>query len=420
MAIETPTVRCLIGESVDDAACISASSFSYAELEEKLKRIPPGSDVAMPSAKMFEVVETLVSGLRGMAQQHDLFTDLLRTADYMKAFASQRKNSEDQLRLRLEEAEASLSAARGDNDALRAELAEAKSREESVDARLHEAEDEMAHLRGEVRQLRTEREELEADYQKQVDDMFFFGYRCCMKKHGIKRDVPSIPPASGPYFAIVMSGCPLNDCVHTVCEGEGSVSCRPSGCEFCLWLLLAHYFEDNAVWSMNSDVRFEEIRNAMLSNVDRSADDVFPYELGSCEGSLVQVPPIKVKRRLAPGSCVPVWDLRAKCLSGGKIASLMGREALCRQGSNIAPCAHPWPHIPSGRVLPRVANRYRPGAWTKPDSDHDDREAPSTHKVHHSFHLVLARHHLAFHGQYGLELDSKFAQFDSPLKHCSG
>ncbi|RVW72874.1 hypothetical protein CK203_057176 [Vitis vinifera] len=63
-----------------------------------------------------------------------------------------------------------------------------------MDARLHEAEDEMAHLRGEVRQLRTEREKLEADYQKQVDEMFFFGYRCCMKKHGIKRDIPLIPP----------------------------------------------------------------------------------------------------------------------------------------------------------------------------------------------------------------------------------
>ena len=164
-----------------------------------------------------------MSGLRGMAQQHDLFTDLLRTTDYMKAFASQRKNSEDQLRLRLEEAEASLSAAYGDNEALRANLAEAKSREDSMEACLHEAEDEVALLRGEVRHLRTEvsiekkqredlqlrlsaqkeelegefateREELEADYQKQMDDMFFFGYRCCMKKNGIKRDVPSIPP----------------------------------------------------------------------------------------------------------------------------------------------------------------------------------------------------------------------------------
>ena len=56
----------------------------------------------------------LVSGLRGMAQQHDLFTDLLRTTDYMKAFASQRKNSEDQLRLRLADAEASLSTAWGE------------------------------------------------------------------------------------------------------------------------------------------------------------------------------------------------------------------------------------------------------------------------------------------------------------------
>ena len=45
------------GSPVDDAACISASSFNYAELEKKLKWIPSGSDVAMPSAKMFEAVE---------------------------------------------------------------------------------------------------------------------------------------------------------------------------------------------------------------------------------------------------------------------------------------------------------------------------------------------------------------------------
>ena len=44
---------------IDDATCISASAFSYAELEEKLKRIPPCSDVVMPSTKMFEVVETV-------------------------------------------------------------------------------------------------------------------------------------------------------------------------------------------------------------------------------------------------------------------------------------------------------------------------------------------------------------------------
>ena len=47
------------GDPVDDAACTSASPFSYAELEEKLKQIPPGSTVVMPSAKMFEMVETV-------------------------------------------------------------------------------------------------------------------------------------------------------------------------------------------------------------------------------------------------------------------------------------------------------------------------------------------------------------------------
>ena len=47
------------GNPIDGASCISASTFSYAELEEKLKRIPPDSNVVMPSTKMFEVVETV-------------------------------------------------------------------------------------------------------------------------------------------------------------------------------------------------------------------------------------------------------------------------------------------------------------------------------------------------------------------------
>ena len=97
----------------------------------------------------------LVSGIRSMARQRDLFSDLLQTANYMKVFVSQCENSEKELRLRLEQAEASLSAARGDNEALQIEFDEAKSWEESTDARLHEAEDEMTQLRGEVRQLWT-------------------------------------------------------------------------------------------------------------------------------------------------------------------------------------------------------------------------------------------------------------------------
>ena len=92
----------------------------------------------------------------GMAQQHDLFTHLLQTADYMKTFSSRRREIENQLRLRMEEAEASLSTMREENEALRVELAEAKSREESTAGRLHEAEGEAARLRDEVSQLWTE------------------------------------------------------------------------------------------------------------------------------------------------------------------------------------------------------------------------------------------------------------------------
>lgn len=37
------------------------------------------------------------------------------------------------------------------------------------------------------------RKKLEAEYQKQVDEMYFFSYRCCIKKNGIMRDIPSLP-----------------------------------------------------------------------------------------------------------------------------------------------------------------------------------------------------------------------------------
>lgn len=38
-----------------------------------------------------------------------------------------------------------------------------------------------------------EKKELEKDYQKQVDEMFFFDYQCCMRKNGITQDIPSYP-----------------------------------------------------------------------------------------------------------------------------------------------------------------------------------------------------------------------------------
>lgn len=44
----------------------------------------------------------LVSGIRGMVQQRELFSNLLRMADHVKAFVSQLMGGEEELRLRLE------------------------------------------------------------------------------------------------------------------------------------------------------------------------------------------------------------------------------------------------------------------------------------------------------------------------------
>lgn len=116
-----------------------------------------------------------------------------------------------------------LKRAEEDKEAFRADLTEARSRKDDMEIRLNEAAGEKARFENEIRQLRTElsieqkqrgslqlrlvaqkeelearfateRMELESAYQKHVDEMYFFGYRCCMKKNGIKRDVPSIPP----------------------------------------------------------------------------------------------------------------------------------------------------------------------------------------------------------------------------------
>ena len=71
---------------------------------------------------------------------------------------------------------------------LRTEVSIEKKQKEDLQLRLSAQKEEQEG------EFAVEREELEVDYQKQVDDMFFFDYRCCMKKHDIKRDVPSIPP----------------------------------------------------------------------------------------------------------------------------------------------------------------------------------------------------------------------------------
>ncbi|RVW39852.1 hypothetical protein CK203_083152 [Vitis vinifera] len=63
-------------------------------------------------------------------------------------------------------------------------------------AEKEKTEEETAGLRQKLQDLwagfATQKEDLEVNYQKQVDDMFFYGYQCCMKKHGIANDTPNL------------------------------------------------------------------------------------------------------------------------------------------------------------------------------------------------------------------------------------
>ena len=67
---------------------------------------------------------------------------------------------------------------------------------ETMEVGKKKAEGEAGRLSQELEELWTrfaiQKEELEAKYQKQVDNMFFYGYHYCMKKHGITQDTPRV------------------------------------------------------------------------------------------------------------------------------------------------------------------------------------------------------------------------------------
>lgn len=68
-------------------------------------------------------------------------------------------------------------------------------REESkvVEAKCKEAKQENAQLKQKLEKLRVEYTAQRNEYQKQVDEMFLYGYRCCIKKNDITQDTPSFP-----------------------------------------------------------------------------------------------------------------------------------------------------------------------------------------------------------------------------------
>ncbi|KAL6349755.1 hypothetical protein AAG906_001642 [Vitis piasezkii] len=65
-----------------------------------------------------------------------------------------------------------------------------KEEKEVVEAKCKDAKKKLKELWA---RFATEKKELEDEYQKQVDNIFFFGYQCCMRKNDITQDIPSYP-----------------------------------------------------------------------------------------------------------------------------------------------------------------------------------------------------------------------------------
>ncbi|KAJ9678368.1 hypothetical protein PVL29_020517 [Vitis rotundifolia] len=166
-------------------------------MKKILERTPCFTDPESPPTKMPDFFSPIViAGVRSLMYQRDILFEWLKMTEGMRAFISHRMSTAEEFHAKLEKAREKKEAARDEVERLRRESKEAehlRKEREAVEAKCQESE-ENARLRKEIDELRSglaAQKELEEEYQKQVDEMYFVGYRCCMKKNDITRDTPS-------------------------------------------------------------------------------------------------------------------------------------------------------------------------------------------------------------------------------------
>ena len=90
-----------------------------------------------------------------------------------------------------------LSRVEEEKEVVRAEADTLKKEKEALAGQVNGVEQENLQLKKEMDELRAslaaQKKEMETENQWQADEMYFFGYRCCMKKNGIMHDIPSLP-----------------------------------------------------------------------------------------------------------------------------------------------------------------------------------------------------------------------------------
>ena len=135
----------------------------------------------------------------------------LEAIETMRAYIAHNMDGSEDLHARLKMIESKVVVARKlakkgasllrkaeeENEAAQAEACRLAEKKKTMEAGKKKAEEEAKWLRQELQELRVgfvvQEEKLEAEYQKQEDNMFFYGYQYCMKKHGIAQDTPSFP-----------------------------------------------------------------------------------------------------------------------------------------------------------------------------------------------------------------------------------
>lgn len=129
----------------------------------------------------------------------------------MRAYITHNMDNSEELHARLKSLGAKLAVARKTADegtellrneengreAVEVEAGQLVKERDVTEARHKKVDEENERLKYEMEELRVgfaaQNEELQGEYQKQVDDMFLFGYHCYMKKHGITQDTPNYP-----------------------------------------------------------------------------------------------------------------------------------------------------------------------------------------------------------------------------------
>lgn len=76
-----------------------------------------------------------------------------------------------------------------ENEVAEAEAHQLVEEKKAMEVGKKNVEKEVGQLRQKLHErFLVQKEELKVEYQKRVDDMFFYGYQYCMKKHGINQD----------------------------------------------------------------------------------------------------------------------------------------------------------------------------------------------------------------------------------------